>query len=112
MSNWRASRTRVDDSLDVFSCHGVSGIWGSIATGFFATVFVNPGAVNGLLYGNSGLVASQVIAVLVVAAYSFVGSFLLLKLINVFSPLRVSPEEEEQGLDLAEYGEEAYVQQG
>jgi Amt family ammonium transporter len=111
ISSWRATRTRIDDILDVFACHGVSGIWGSIATGIFATLTINPIAFNGLLYGNPGLIVSQVLAVLVIAVYSFVGSYLLLKAINVFSPLRVSPEDEEKGLDLAEYGEEAYSQQ-
>ena len=111
MSNWRATRTRIDDTLDVFSCHGVSGIWGSIATGIFATVLINPTSVNGLLFGNTHLLTAQVFAVVVIAAYSFFGSYLLLKFINLFSPLRVSPEDEEKGLDLAEHGEEAYSQQ-
>ena len=111
ISNWRATRTRIDDTLDVFSCHGVSGIWGSIATGIFATLAINPSAVNGFLFGNPGLFFSQCIAVAVVAAYSFFGSYILLKFINLFSPLRVSPEEEEKGLDLVEHGEEAYSQQ-
>jgi Amt family ammonium transporter len=106
VANWRAGRTRIDDTLDVFACHGISGIWGSIATGLFATTMIN--SVNGLFYGNSGQLVSQVIAVVVVAAYAFFGSYLLLKLINIFSPLRVSPEEEDQGLDLSQHGEEAY----
>ena len=106
VANWRAGRTRIDDTLDVFACHGISGIWGSIATGLFATTMIN--SANGLFYGNAGQLVSQVIAVAVVAAYSFFGSYLLLKLINVFSPLRVSPEEEDQGLDLSQHGEEAY----
>jgi Amt family ammonium transporter len=111
MSNWRATRTRIDDTLDVFSCHGMSGIWGSIATGLFATVLINPTSVNGFLFGNTHLLIAQIIAVVVIAAYSFFGSYLLLKFINIFSPLRVSPEDEEKGLDLAEHGEEAYSQQ-
>jgi Amt family ammonium transporter len=106
VANWRAGRTRIDDSLDVFACHGISGIWGSIATGLFATTMVNN--VNGLFYGNAGQLAAQVAAVLVVASFAFFGSYLLLKLINVFSPLRVSPEEEDKGLDLSQHGEEAY----
>ena len=82
-----------------------------IATGIFATLTINPIAFNGLLYGNPGLLVSQGLAVLVIAVYSFVGSYVLLKVINVFSPLRVSPEDEEKGLDLTEHGEEAYSQQ-
>jgi Amt family ammonium transporter len=111
ISSWRATRTKIDDSLDVFSCHGVSGIWGSIATGIFATLTINPTAVNGALFGNTSLLLSQIIAVVVISVYSFFGSYLLLKFINLFSPLRVSTEDEEKGLDLAEHGEEAYVLQ-
>jgi Amt family ammonium transporter len=90
--------------LDVFACHGISGLWGSIATGLFATTLVNN--VDGLFYGNSSLLIAQVLSVLTVAAFSFFGTFLLLKIINVFSPLRVSPEEEDTGLDITQHGEE------
>jgi Amt family ammonium transporter len=106
VANWRAGRTRIDDSLDVFACHGISGIWGSIATGLFATTMVNN--INGLFYGNAGQLVAQIVAVLVVVPFAFFGSYLLLKLINVFSPLRVSPEEEDKGLDISQHGEEAY----
>lgn len=106
VANWRLGRTKIDDSLDVFACHGISGVWGSIATGLFATTMIN--GVNGLFYGNLGQLISQIIAVIAVAAYAFFGSYILLKLINIFSPLRVSPEEEDKGLDLSQHGEEAY----
>jgi len=106
ISGWRLARTRIDDSLDVFACHGIGGIWGSVAAGLFASASIN--GVDGLLYGNPGQLASQLIAVGVVAAFAFFGSYLLLKAINVFSPLRVSPEEEDAGLDLSQHGEEAY----
>jgi Amt family ammonium transporter len=106
VANWRLAKTKIDDSLDVFACHGISGVWGSIATGLFATTMVN--GVDGLFYGNPSLLIAQVLSVLVVAAFSFFGSFLLLKVINVFSPLRVSPEEEDTGLDKSQHGEEAY----
>jgi ammonium transporter, Amt family len=106
VANWRSAKTRIDDSLDVFACHGVSGVWGSIATGLLATTLVND--VNGLFYGNANLLVAQILSVLVVASYSFFGSYLLLKIINVFSPLRVSSEEETTGLDLSQHGEEAY----
>lgn len=106
VANWRAGRSRIDDTLDVFACHGVGGIWGSIATGLFASAAVN--GVNGLLFGNAGQLASQLLAVAVVAPFAFFGSYLLLRLVNVFSPLRVSPQAEDAGLDLSEHGEEAY----
>jgi Amt family ammonium transporter len=106
IANWRLGRTKIDDTLDVFACHGISGVWGSIATGLFATTMINN--VNGWFYGNFGQLVSQIIAVIAVAAYAFFGSYILLKLINIFSPLRVSPEEEDKGLDISQHGEEAY----
>jgi ammonium transporter, Amt family len=106
VANWRAGRSRIDDTLDVFACHGVGGLWGSIATGLFAAASVN--SVSGLLFGNASQLLSQLLAVGVVAPFAFFGSYLLLKVINLFSPLRVSPEAEDAGLDLSEHGEEAY----
>jgi len=107
VANWRAGRSKIDDTLDVFACHGIGGIIGAVSVGLFATVLVNP-AVNGLFYGNPAQLGIQVLAVLVVAVFAFVGSYLLLKLVDVFSPLRVSPKEEDEGLDLSQHGEEAY----
>lgn len=109
VSNWRA-RTRLDDSLDVFACHGMGAIWGMIATGLFATVAVNSvNGGNGLFFGDPGRLGVEVLGVAVVAAYSFFGSYLLLKLINLLTPVRVSAQEEEAGLDLSQLGEEAYT---
>jgi ammonium transporter, Amt family len=106
VSNWRLGRSRIDDTLDVFACHGVGGIWGAIGTGIFASAAV--GGVGGLIYGNVGQFAAQLLAVAVVIPFSFFGSLALLKLVNLFSPLRVSPEAEDAGLDVSEHGEEAY----
>jgi Amt family ammonium transporter len=106
VANWRVGRSRIDDTLDVFACHGVGGLWGSIATGLFASAAIN--GVNGLFFGNPGQLLAQLAAVAVVVPFAFFGSYLLLKLVNVFSPLRVSPEAEDAGLDLSEHGEEAY----
>jgi Amt family ammonium transporter len=106
VANWRAGRSRIDDTLDVFACHGIGGIWGSIATGLFATAAIN--GANGLFSGNAGQLVAQLLAVAVVVPFAFFGSYLLLKLVNVFSPLRVSPQAEDAGLDLSEHGEEAY----
>ncbi len=106
VANWRLGRSRIDDSLDVFACHGVGGLWGSIATGIFAVATV--GGVNGLLFGNPGQLVAQLLAVAVVVPFAFFGSYILLKIVNVFSPLRVSEEAEDAGLDLSEHGEEAY----
>jgi Amt family ammonium transporter len=107
VANWRAGRSRIDDTLDVFACHGIGGIIGAVAVGLFATAMVNP-AVTGLFYGNAAQLGVQVLAVAVVSAFSFCGSYLLLKLVDLISPLRVSAEEEDAGLDISQHGEEAY----
>ncbi len=107
VANWRAGRSRIDDSLDVFACHGVGGLWGSIATGLFASGAVQAG-ISGAFFGNVGQLGAQLVAVAVVAPFSFFGSYALLKVVNVFSPLRVSSEAENAGLALSEHGEEAY----
>jgi Amt family ammonium transporter len=106
VANWRAGRSRIDDTLDVFACHGVGGLWGSIATGIFASAAI--GGVNGLVFGNVGQFLAQLEALAVVVPFAFFGSYALLKLVNVFSPLRVSEQAEDAGLDLSEHGEEAY----
>ena len=107
MASWRA-RTTLDDSLDVFACHGAGGIWGTIATGLFASSAINAARPNGLFYGNPALVGIQAVAALIVAIFAFVGSYVLLRVINVFTPIRVSPAEEDAGLDITQHGEEAY----
>jgi ammonium transporter, Amt family len=107
VANWRA-RTTLDDSLDVFACHGAGGMWGTIATGLFASTAINAAGPNGLFYGNPHQELVQLAGVAVVATFAFVGSYILLRVINVFSPLRVKPEEENQGLDVSEFGEAAY----
>ncbi len=107
VASWRAGRSRIDDTLDVFASHGVGGLWGSIATGLFASAAVYPG-VSGLIFGNVSQFLAQLAAVAVVVPFAFCGSYLLLRFVNIFSPLRVSSEAEDAGLDLSEHGEEAY----
>jgi Amt family ammonium transporter len=104
---WRA-RSRLDDSLDVFAAHGVGGLTGAILTGVFADAAVN-GSADGLLTGNPGQVSIQAISVLAVFAYSGILTFVLLKAIAVFTPLRPSSKEEGRGMDLLNHGEEAYA---
>jgi Amt family ammonium transporter len=101
-------RGRVDDSLDVFGVHGVGGIIGAIATGIFATKTVNSAGADGLLYGNPGLVVTQIIAVVVVALYAAGVTFVLLKIIDATVGIRVTSEEEALGLDASQHGEVAY----
>ena len=107
VANWRA-RSRLDDSLDVFACHGVGGAWGTVATGLFASTAINAAGQNGLVYGNPHFALLQLFAVAVVAAYAFFGTYVILHIINFFSPLRTSPQEERAGLDEVHFGEEAY----
>lgn len=105
MVEWR-SKTTIDDTLDVFPCHGVGGMVGMLLTGVFASSNVNSNVVSeGLIFGNSNLFFVHLIAMIGVSLFSFFGTFLLLKFINSFSPLRVSEEEEEQGLDWSQHHE-------
>jgi len=100
-------RLGYDDALDVFGIHGMSGIWGSVATGLFAAPFINElGA--GLIYGNPGQLTAQVMAVAVVAAYSFVVTLIIGKLLDITVGLRVSTKEEIEGLDTHLHEETGY----
>ncbi|MCU7549360.1 ammonium transporter [Chitinophagaceae bacterium LB-8] len=104
---WR-SRTKIDDTLDVFPCHGVGGMTGMLLTGIFATQQVNSANTtgNGLYYGETKLFLTHLMALVVVSIFAFVGSYILLVVTNAISPLRVSSAEEEIGLDLTQHGEE------
>jgi len=102
--NWR-TKSSLDDTLDVFPCHGVGGIVGMILTGVFATTAVNPIANNGLFFGDSILFFSHLKALFIVSLFAFFGSLLLLKITDLISPLRVSKEEEMIGLDLTQHNE-------
>ena len=103
------SKQNVDDSLDVWACHGLGGTWGAIATGIFATVAINSAGANGLLYGNPGQLITQVIAVGVTWVYAFVMTFILAKIIDTTIGLRVLDEEEAVGLDISQHAEKAYA---
>ena len=102
------SRFGYDDSLDVVGIHGVGGIWGALATGLFANQAINPAGFNGLFYGNPGQLWIQFVSVVATCLFSFIVSYVLLKIVNVIVPLRVSDEEEEAGLDVALHSESAY----
>ena len=104
---WRA-RTRLDDSLDVVAAHGVGGTVGALLTGILAEKAWN-GAADGALFGNPRQLLIQAIAVAATVLFSVGGSFLLLKLVAVFSPLRATRAEEGLGLDVTQHGEEAYA---
>jgi len=98
-------KSTLDDTLDVFPCHGLGGIVGMILTGVFATKAVNSAGNDGLFYGNPEFFITQLKAMVVAVVYSFVVSFLIFKFINLIQPLRVSEEEEELGLDATQHDE-------
>lgn len=102
------ARTRVDDSLDVFACHGVGGIVGALLTGVFATKAVNPAGSDGLLAGNPHLLAVQALAVVTTLAWASALTAGILAFVRVLSPLRVSVPDEIDGVDVSEHGESAY----
>ena len=102
------TRMGYDDSLDVVGIHGVGGIWGALATGIFASSVVNP-AGNGLLNGNPHQLVVQAIGVGATIAYSVVVTFIILKIIDVIIGLRVSSDDETQGLDLTQHSEVGYT---
>ena len=97
--------SRVDDTLDVFPCHGIGGMVGMLLTGVFASKAVNPAGADGLFYGNPAFFFTQLKAMLIVVAYSFTVSYIIFKLIAFLLPLRVSEEEEELGLDATQHDE-------
>ncbi|MEO7120131.1 MAG: ammonium transporter [Ginsengibacter sp.] len=103
------SKSILDDTLDVFPCHGVGGIVGMIMTGIFATKTVNIGGNNGLFYGNPTFFFTQLKGLAIVVTYSFSVSYGIFKFINWVMPMRVSKAEEEMGLDASQH-DEKYLQ--
>jgi Amt family ammonium transporter len=102
------SRFGYDDSLDVVGIHGIGGIWGALATGLFATKAVNAAGADGLFYGNPGQLWVQFVSVVATLAFSFIVTYALLKVVGAITPLRVTEEEEEAGLDVSQHSESAY----
>jgi Amt family ammonium transporter len=104
---WRA-RTRLDDSLDVVAAHGLGGTVGALLTGVLAQKAWN-GSVDGALFGNPRQLLIQAVGVAATLAFSALGTFVLLKLVGLVVPLRVTAREEGLGLDVTQHGEEAYT---
>jgi Amt family ammonium transporter len=102
------NRFRFDDTLDTFGVHGVGGTVGALLTGVFCTVAVNSGGANGLFYGNPKQLLPQAIGVGATIVYSVVVTWILLKVVDAVIGLRVTHEEEEQGLDWTQHGESGY----
>jgi Amt family ammonium transporter len=105
----RRSRSGLDDSLDVFSCHGLAGIGGALLTGVFATRSVNPAAADGLLAGHPAQLGVQALAVLAAVALAAVGSIVVFGVVRALFGMRPGVGAEITGLDLTEHGEEAYL---
>jgi len=104
---WR-TKQKVDESLDVWACHGIASTWGMIAAGLFATVAVNSDGANGLFSGNPAQIGIQLLAVVVTILFSFTMTYGIAKALNASIGLRVSPMEEEVGLDISSHGERSY----
>jgi Amt family ammonium transporter len=104
----RAKKMGVDESLDVWACHGIGGTWGALAVGIFASVSVNSAGASGLIFGNPMQLARQLLAVVVVWGFAFGVTWVVAKIVDVTIGLRVNVTEETVGLDIAQHGERAY----
>ncbi|MBI4797839.1 MAG: ammonium transporter [Desulfarculus sp.] len=101
-------KMKLDDSLDVWACHGMGGLTGALMTGLLATKSVNEAGADGLFYGNAGQFWTQIVACATTIGFVFVVTFVLAKVLDALMGLRVTQPEEEVGLDLSEHGERAY----
>ncbi len=106
LAHWGSSRSRLDDTLDVFPCHGVGGMVGMVMTGIFASKAINEGVTDqGLFFGETTLFQNHLFALVAVSVFAFVGSYLLLKITDIVLPLRVSEADEKVGLDRSQHDE-------
>jgi Amt family ammonium transporter len=101
------SRLGYDDALDVFGVHGFSGMWGALATGIFASPAINALG-KGLIYGNPFQIGIQALGIVATLAYSFTLTLIIAKVVDVAVGLRVTTDQEVQGLDLTLHDESAY----
>lgn len=100
------TKTTLDDTLDVFPCHGVGGMVGMLMTGIFATKSINAAVTTeGLAFGETGLFFTHLIALVVVSAFAFIMSYLMLKITDMILPLRVTEADEKEGLDVSQHDE-------
>ncbi len=98
-----------DDSLDAFGIHGLGGILGAILTGVFATSVVTGGESRGAIDGHSAQIVTQLVSVVAAVGFSAIGTFVILKILDAVMGLRVSEQQEVQGLDISQHGEEGYI---
>jgi len=102
------NRREWDDALDVWGVHGIGGILGVISLGIFATTALNSNGANGLIFGGVSFFAMQVVAVVIAAVWAFVFTYVMLVVINLITPVRVT-DVEENSLDEDQLGESAYL---
>ncbi len=102
------SRLGYDDSLDVVGVHGLGGTWGALATGLFASKSINPAGADGLFFGNPGQLWVQFVSVIVTMAFVFIMTFIILKLLDIVTGLRITEEEEIRGMDESLHNESGY----
>jgi len=109
VSNFMVSKFpkgKIDDALDVFACHGVGGMVGMLLTGVFASKAINPAVTDqGLIFGETALFINQLTALIIVSVFAFTVSYLLFFIVNKITPLRVTEDKEELGLDISQHGE-------
>jgi Amt family ammonium transporter len=105
----KRSKSALDDSLDVFSCHGLAGMAGALLTGVLASKVANPAAADGLLNGNPGQLVTQLIAVGAAIGLAAVGTVVIFGIVRAVFGARAAVKEEISGLDVTEHGEEAYL---
>lgn len=106
--SWLKPRLGYDDALDVFGIHGICGITGALAIGIFANPLINSVTTGGILFGNFHLIGVQLLAIVVVAVYSFVLTVVIAKIIDKIIGLRVTDDHEVQGLDVNLHEESGY----
>jgi Amt family ammonium transporter len=103
------TRLGYDDTLDAFGIHGIGGVWGTLATGIFTSLVINPAGADGLANGGGmHQVLIQLLGIIVAFIYTGGMTFLVLKVVALFTPLKATVDEQENGLDLTEHGEKAY----
>ncbi len=102
-------RLKTDDTVDVFACHGVGGTIGTILTAVFATKTVNAAGADGILAGSWDLLRANLTGAAAVVAYTMVMTYIVLKVVSIFMDIRVTPEDEEAGLDASQHGEKAFI---
>ena len=105
---FRAQKMGVDESLDVWACHGVGGAWGVISVGIFASSVVNPAGANGLIAGGASLLGRQILGVAIISAFSFCMTWILATAMKAALGFRVNEVEERVGLDISQHGETFY----